>query len=56
MNWLKRIIRLIAREEIEAMLNDPHYVNMIKTSLQNDIECKRVSENEEYLKDMASHA
>lgn len=52
MNWLKRIIRLIAREEIEAMLNDKHYVNMVKMSLQNDIELKRVSENEEYLRSM----
>lgn len=54
MNWLRKIIRLIVREEIEAMLNDPKYINMVKISLQNTIEKQRVSENEAYLRDIAN--
>lgn len=55
MKWLHNLIRKIARTEIERMLNDKEYINMIKMSLQNDIQQKRVSENEEYLRDMAKH-
>ena len=52
MKWLNNLIRAIAREEIETMVTSKEYITMIKTSLHEATEQKRVNENEEYIRDM----